>query len=194
MLYGNSSTKTFQPIIILNLLHFSFPPFRDNALKWFPLDSEPYSDALLMKAVCSHFVLPQLFCSLEPGVALVGGRIISSCEVPLGDRVAKLSSVLAEFESDLLSEPLFHGAFCTRSSEIEISGLILPELKQKLDSGLYVSLKPFLTDIHALVRSFCLLMWNLIRILVCRCVTAPGLSSFQHIRTHGDTACFAQVA
>ncbi len=151
-----------QLIVILNWLRLSLGPFRDNALKWFPLDSDAYSDALLMKAVCSHFVLPQLFCSLEPGVALLGGRIISSCEVPLGDRVAALSSVLADFENDLLSESLFHGAFCTKRSEFGFSGLTLPEIKQKLDSLLYTSLKPFLTDIHALVGSFCLIVLNLI--------------------------------
>lgn len=141
-------------IIILNLLRLSFGPFRDNALKWFPSDSEAHSDALLMKAVCSHFVIPQLVCPLEPGVALLDGRIISSREVPLGDRVAALSSVLADFENDLLSESLFHAAFCTRGSEFGFSGLTLPELKQKLDSSLYTSLKLFLTDIHALVGSF----------------------------------------
>ena len=154
-----------QLIIILNLRQLSFPPFRENALKWFPPDSDAHADALLMKAVCSHFIIPQLCSPVEADVALVGGRVISSRDVPLGDQVAALSSVLTDFENDLLSETIgetitfseFHGAFCFGFSRIT-----LPELKEKLNSGLYSSLKLFLADIHALVSSSLLLTLYLI--------------------------------
>ena len=160
-----------QLIVILNLRHLSFPPFRENALKWFPPDSDAHADALLMKAVCSHFIIPQLCSPVEADVALVGGRVISSRDVPLGDQVAALSSVLTDFENDLLSETIgetitfseFHGAFCSRGSDFAFSRLTLPELKEKLNSGLYSSLKLFLADIHALVSSSLLLLtWYLI--------------------------------
>jgi hypothetical protein len=77
---------------------------RNNAILWYPPDSPAYSDALLMKALCSHCLIPQLCCAIEPGVSLLGGRIICGLDVPIEEHVAAFICALDRFESAWLSE------------------------------------------------------------------------------------------
>jgi hypothetical protein len=128
---------------------------RNNAILWYPPDSPAYSDALLMKALCSHCLIPQLCCAIEPGVSLLGGRIICGLDVPIEEHVAAFICALDRFESAWLSE---ESGSCAVSSACRdafcIGGgdeMTLPEVKRKLEAGEYASLKSFITDIHVMV-------------------------------------------
>jgi hypothetical protein len=112
-----------------------------------------------MKALCSHCLIPQLCCAIEPGVSLLGGRIICGLDVPIEEQVAAFICALDHFESAWLSEgsgsctvfSAFRDAFCQGGSDFFLYEMTLPEVKRKLEAGEYASLKSFITDIHVMV-------------------------------------------